>query len=123
MQSLRVFLSERLTAAAEEIFSAVEKTITEYKEEIFRSKDLEISRLRMQLKILISGRLNGTKCHAELRYITDKLHDFDACMCLLSRATVGQMHWSPAAAAHTSTPSSPLSSSPSASLSLCSGAS
>jgi len=55
MQSLRVFLSERLTAAAEEICGAVENTIAEYKEEISRSKDLEISRLRMQLKLLKSG--------------------------------------------------------------------
>lgn len=55
MHSLRVFLNERLTAAAEEIFEAVEKTIAEYKEEISRSKDLEIGRLRMQLKLLKSG--------------------------------------------------------------------
>lgn len=55
MHSLRVFLNERLTAAAEEIFGAVEKTIAEYKEEISRSKDLEISRLRMQLKLLKPG--------------------------------------------------------------------
>ncbi|KAG7216981.1 hypothetical protein INR49_001635, partial [Caranx melampygus] len=54
MLSLRAFLSERLAAAAEEIFGAVEKTIAEYKEEISRSKDLEISRLRMQLKLLKS---------------------------------------------------------------------
>ncbi|XP_034030372.1 zinc finger and BTB domain-containing protein 49-like [Thalassophryne amazonica] len=54
MQSLKVFLTERLAAAAEEIFAAVEKTITEYKEEICLAKDLEISRLRMQLKILRS---------------------------------------------------------------------
>lgn len=55
MHSLRAFLTERLTAAAEEIFDAVEKTIVEYKEEISRSKDLEISRLRMQLKLIKSG--------------------------------------------------------------------
>ena len=67
MQSLKVFLSERLTAAAEEIFGAVEKTIAEYKEEISRSKDLEISRLRMQLKLLKSGgfecSMSATKPH------------------------------------------------------------
>lgn len=55
MQSLRAFLSERLTAAAEEIFGAVENTIAEYKEEISRAKDLEISRLRTQLRLLKSG--------------------------------------------------------------------
>ncbi|KAF7226977.1 zinc finger and SCAN domain-containing protein 5B [Nothobranchius furzeri] len=54
MQSLRVFLNQRLSAVAEEIFDAVEKTIVEYRQEIFRSKDLEISRLRMRLKLLRS---------------------------------------------------------------------
>ena len=55
MLSLKAFLSDRLTAVAEEIFGAVERTIAEYKEELSRSKDLEISRLRMQLKLLKSG--------------------------------------------------------------------
>lgn len=54
MQTLRAFLNERLAAVAEEIFGAVEKTIAEYKEEEC-SKDLEISRLRMQLRLLKSG--------------------------------------------------------------------
>ncbi|XP_076010840.1 uncharacterized protein LOC143003931 [Genypterus blacodes] len=61
MESLRVFLSDRLTAAAEEIFGAVEKTIAEYSEEICRSKDLEISRLRMQLKLLKAD-LRSDRC-------------------------------------------------------------
>lgn len=55
MHALKAFVNERLAAAAEEIFGAVEKTIAEYKEEISRSKDLEISRLRLQLKLLKSG--------------------------------------------------------------------
>lgn len=65
MQSLRAFLTDRLTAAAEEIFGAVEKTIAEYKKEISRSKDLEISRLKMQLKLLKSGwlLLNSPFCY------------------------------------------------------------
>ncbi|XP_024123643.1 zinc finger protein 184 [Oryzias melastigma] len=54
MQSLREFLNDKLTAVAEEIYEAVEKTIIEYKEEIFRSKELEITHLRMQLKLLKS---------------------------------------------------------------------
>ncbi|XP_060905294.1 zinc finger protein 184-like [Labrus mixtus] len=54
MLSLRAFLNDRLMVAADEIFEAVEKTLVEYKEEIYRSKDLEISRLRMQLKLLKS---------------------------------------------------------------------
>ncbi|XP_068613941.1 uncharacterized protein [Brachionichthys hirsutus] len=54
MYSLKDFLTERLSAAAEEIFEAVEKTVAEYKEEICRAKDLEISRLRIQLRLLKS---------------------------------------------------------------------
>uniref|UniRef100_A0A3P9P7F7 Zinc finger and SCAN domain-containing protein 2-like n=1 Tax=Poecilia reticulata TaxID=8081 RepID=A0A3P9P7F7_POERE len=50
-----VFLNERLSAVAEEILGAVEKTIAVYQEEILRSKDLEIRQLRMQLKLLHSG--------------------------------------------------------------------
>lgn len=55
MLPLRVFLNERLSAVAEEILGAVEKTIAVYQEEILRSKDLEIRQLRMQLKLLRSG--------------------------------------------------------------------
>ncbi|KAM4736273.1 uncharacterized protein FYW61_006477 [Anableps anableps] len=54
MLPLRVFLNERLSAVAEEILGAVEKTIAVYQEEILRSKDLEIRQLRMQLKRLQS---------------------------------------------------------------------
>ncbi|XP_028280299.1 zinc finger protein 583-like [Parambassis ranga] len=66
MQSLRAFLTDRLTAAAEEIFGAVEKTIAEYKKEISRSKDLEISRLRMQLKLLKSDHGSDNSLEAQL---------------------------------------------------------
>uniref|UniRef100_UPI003AAC776B uncharacterized protein n=1 Tax=Centroberyx gerrardi TaxID=166262 RepID=UPI003AAC776B len=38
IQLLRLFISERLTAAAEEIFEAVERTIAEYEEEATRSQ-------------------------------------------------------------------------------------
>ncbi|XP_068179776.1 zinc finger protein 26-like [Antennarius striatus] len=54
MFSLKDYLTDRLTAAAEEIFEVVKKTMAEYKEEISRSKDLEISRLRIQLRLLKS---------------------------------------------------------------------
>ncbi|KAM3613740.1 uncharacterized protein V6R79_004571 [Siganus canaliculatus] len=67
MHSLKAFLNERLAAAAEEIFGAVEKTIVEYTEEISRSKDLEISRLKMQLKLLKSEPLD--------RCLEDQLHE------------------------------------------------
>lgn len=81
MQSLKVYLNERLAAAAEEIFGAVEKMITEYKEEISRSKDLEINRLRLQLKLLKSGlfewNLSTIKPHARLHSFLVNLHGCD----------------------------------------------
>ncbi|MEQ2186545.1 hypothetical protein GOODEAATRI_029674, partial [Goodea atripinnis] len=39
-QSLREFIRERLTAAAEEIFTAVDKTIVHYEEELDRQRRL-----------------------------------------------------------------------------------
>ncbi|XP_015247501.1 PREDICTED: zinc finger and SCAN domain-containing protein 31-like isoform X2 [Cyprinodon variegatus] len=51
MQQLRLLVSERLTAAAEEIFGLFEKTITEYQEETVRSKR-EIIQLRQQIEQL-----------------------------------------------------------------------
>ncbi|XP_060936749.1 transcriptional repressor RHIT-like [Limanda limanda] len=74
MMSLKVFLGERLAAAADEIFGAVEKTIFEYKEEISRSKDLEISRLRMQLKLLKSEPVEDRCLSAQLQQHTHHLH-------------------------------------------------
>lgn len=38
LQSLSIFLTERLTLAAQEIFKAVEVTVTEYHDEISRSR-------------------------------------------------------------------------------------
>ncbi|XP_049587731.1 adult enhancer factor 1 [Syngnathus scovelli] len=61
MLSLKAFLNERLAAVAEEIFGAVEQTIDEYKEELCRVKDLEIGRLRMQLRLLKSDACNGAQ--------------------------------------------------------------
>ncbi|XP_044216150.1 zinc finger protein Xfin-like [Thunnus albacares] len=74
MQSLKAFLNDRLAAAAEEIFGAVEKTIDEYKEEISRSKDLEISRLRMQLKLLKSDPRTDRCLGAQLQQHTHHHH-------------------------------------------------
>lgn len=53
--------------AAEEIFGAVEKTIAEYKEELCRSKDLEISRLRLELKLLKAGRFELNPLYSQTR--------------------------------------------------------
>ncbi|XP_047216567.1 zinc finger and SCAN domain-containing protein 12-like [Girardinichthys multiradiatus] len=65
MLPLRVFLNERLSAVAEEILGAVEKTIVVYQEEILRSKDLEIRQLRMQLKLLKSEPESDTYLESE----------------------------------------------------------
>ncbi|KAK6321118.1 hypothetical protein J4Q44_G00080940 [Coregonus suidteri] len=54
---LNVFLTERLTAAAVEIFGVVEKTVSEYQEEISRSKE-EIDRLRMLLDIVTQPKIH-----------------------------------------------------------------
>lgn len=45
LQKLSAFISERLTAAAAEIFGVVEKTLMEYQGEVSRSKQ-EIDHLR-----------------------------------------------------------------------------
>lgn len=74
MLSLRDFLNERLAAAAEEIFGAVERTIAEYRDEILRSKDLEISRLRMQLKLLKSESESDECLEAEMLQHTHQYH-------------------------------------------------
>ncbi|KAK6325446.1 hypothetical protein J4Q44_G00047880 [Coregonus suidteri] len=49
---LNVFVTERLSATAAEIFEAVEKTIAEYQEEIFRSAE-ENERLRREMDMVI----------------------------------------------------------------------
>ncbi|XP_023852868.1 uncharacterized protein [Salvelinus sp. IW2-2015] len=51
MRLLQVYLNERLTAVAVEIFGAVENTIGEYQEEISRSNE-EIERLRRLLDLV-----------------------------------------------------------------------
>lgn len=48
LELLNVFLNDRLTAAAEEIFRAVKDTVAEYQSEILRSKE-ENERLRRLL--------------------------------------------------------------------------
>lgn len=64
---LNAFISERLTAAAVEIFGAVEKTLTEYQGEISRSKQ-EIDHLKTlvlwpQVKLHRSGRWIKKRCN------------------------------------------------------------
>ncbi|XP_019896524.2 zinc finger protein 180 isoform X2 [Esox lucius] len=50
IELLRVFLNQRLIAAAEEIFGVVEETIAEYQEEVSRTKE-ENGRLRSMLDV------------------------------------------------------------------------
>nr|XP_046169155.1 zinc finger protein 239-like [Oncorhynchus gorbuscha] len=56
LQLLHLFVSERLRAAAAEIFGAVEKTITDYQEEISRSKE-DNDRLRSLFDIAFQPQL------------------------------------------------------------------
>ncbi|KAJ7999614.1 hypothetical protein DPEC_G00196230 [Dallia pectoralis] len=56
MQLLNVFLRERLTAAAVEIFGEVERTIVEYQDEISRSKE-ENERLQKLLDLVIKPQI------------------------------------------------------------------
>ena len=58
-QLLRVFVNERLTAAAEEIFDVFERTIAKYEEEACSSQQ-EIERLRGMLLDLVSNQKTGT---------------------------------------------------------------
>ncbi|XP_076606645.1 uncharacterized protein LOC143332740 isoform X3 [Chaetodon auriga] len=51
LQSFNVFLTERLTAAAVEIYGFVEKTVIEYQEEAYRAK-LESQRLQRLLDLV-----------------------------------------------------------------------
>nr|XP_046179429.1 uncharacterized protein LOC124010800 isoform X2 [Oncorhynchus gorbuscha] len=56
LQLLNVFVTERLSAAAVEIFGAVEKTVAEYREEIFRSAE-ENERLRREMDMIIKSEI------------------------------------------------------------------
>ncbi|XP_035645553.1 zinc finger protein with KRAB and SCAN domains 8-like [Oncorhynchus keta] len=72
IQLLRVFLNERLAVAVDEIFGAVEKTITEYQEEVSRSKD-ENDRLQRLLEIALKPEL---KLHrADLQQLTFRVSE------------------------------------------------
>ncbi|XP_029607556.1 uncharacterized protein LOC115192819 isoform X3 [Salmo trutta] len=55
IQLLRVFLNERLTYAAEEIFGIVEKTIIEYQEEVVRLQRLLDIVLQPEIKLRRAG--------------------------------------------------------------------
>lgn len=76
LELLNVFLNDRLTAAAEEIFRAVKDTVVEYQSEILRSKE-ENERLKRLLNAAVQRLLLqpgedqqlGTHCAAVLDVI------------------------------------------------------
>ncbi|XP_031648633.1 zinc finger protein 239-like [Oncorhynchus kisutch] len=71
LQMLNVFVTERLSAAAVEIFGAVEKTVAEYQEEICRSAE-ENERLRRLLDLVSKPEI---KLHrADFQVLTPAVH-------------------------------------------------
>uniref|UniRef100_A0A4W5RND9 C2H2-type domain-containing protein n=1 Tax=Hucho hucho TaxID=62062 RepID=A0A4W5RND9_9TELE len=71
LQSLSVFISERLMVAAEEIFDVVEKVIKEYREEISRSQQ-ENDRLRRLLRITPEIKRCGIDSHQFLLAVSEE---------------------------------------------------
>nr|XP_020504073.1 zinc finger protein 112-like [Labrus bergylta] len=65
LELLNVFLNDRLTAAAQEIFRAVKDTVAEYQSEILRSKE-ENERLRRLLNVAVQRLLLQTEPHSVL---------------------------------------------------------
>lgn len=63
IQRLKVFVSERLTAAASEILGAIEKTIADYEEKTSRLKE-ENDRHRSLLDMILKSKLTETAGHA-----------------------------------------------------------
>ncbi|XP_038153192.1 histone-lysine N-methyltransferase PRDM9-like isoform X2 [Cyprinodon tularosa] len=66
VQPLREFIRQRLTAAAEEIFSEVEKTIIQYQEEIDRLHELQQNHVGMEEKLLNDQLLNNQERHCRV---------------------------------------------------------
>ncbi|XP_042354652.1 zinc finger protein 235-like [Plectropomus leopardus] len=63
LELLNVFLNDRLTAAAEEIFRAVKNTVLEYQSEILRSKE-ENERLKRLLNVAVQRLLLQPEAHS-----------------------------------------------------------
>lgn len=57
-QQLKMLVNQRLSAAAEEIFELVERTILEYQDEVVRSKR-EINQLKQQIEQLLGVKSGG----------------------------------------------------------------
>ncbi|XP_024287945.1 zinc finger protein 263-like isoform X1 [Oncorhynchus tshawytscha] len=72
LQLLNVFLTKRLTAAAVEIYVEVEKTITEYDNEISSSKE-EIKRLRRLLDLVFNPEIKLHRADLHQLYLPDEV--------------------------------------------------
>ncbi|KAK6322052.1 hypothetical protein J4Q44_G00068440, partial [Coregonus suidteri] len=72
LQLLNVFLTKRLTAAAVEIYVEVEKTITEYENEISSSKE-EIKRLRRLLDLVFNPEIKLHRADLHQLYLPDEV--------------------------------------------------
>lgn len=55
IQSMRDFVNQRLTAAAEEIFGMFERTIREYEDELRRQRELLDAVLKPQVQVDRTG--------------------------------------------------------------------
>ncbi|XP_065097466.1 uncharacterized protein [Paramisgurnus dabryanus] len=72
LQDLSVFLTDRLTLAAQEIFKAVEDIFSEYNEEICRSRnEIELLRRRLQQA--------GLQIDSETQFCSNEAQDMNAC--------------------------------------------
>ncbi|XP_032378883.1 zinc finger and SCAN domain-containing protein 22 isoform X2 [Etheostoma spectabile] len=71
VQTLRAFVNQRLAAAAEEIFGLVERTITEYEEELCRCKK-ENERHRKQLDAVCSPEVRLHRADAQQLLVVKK---------------------------------------------------
>lgn len=76
LEHLSVFLNDRLTAAAEEIFRAVKDTVVEYQSEILRSKE-ENERLKRLLNVAVQ----------RLLLQSGEEYQLTAAVCVYSHAT------------------------------------
>ncbi|KAL0978118.1 hypothetical protein UPYG_G00166130 [Umbra pygmaea] len=76
LELLNIFLNERLTAVAEEIFGAVQGTIVEYQTEIVRSKE-ENDRLRKLLDIAVQQQRVLIQSDGHESQLIEEAHSLD----------------------------------------------
>ncbi|XP_041849470.1 zinc finger protein 32-like [Melanotaenia boesemani] len=77
VQHLREFISERLTAAAEEIFTEFEKTIVQYEEEIHHQRRLLDTTWKPQIKLDKKGLPQQHVCQEEIFTDQEKSSSLD----------------------------------------------